>query len=276
MFYITNSDSFKLISIPLTVFIALITILVVEREFFYRYTSYFKILKNTIFIVLITFMILASLVFIFKMDLYYRTTLLFYAFFSFLFLILKRFVLKYYLSYLRTAGMDLKNIMIVGLSYGGASLLKATQDSRMESPKPLSVLSYGTYFSINTALSFFITGIIKYKNKEYKITPHEWGLIVLFYNFIDSIEVNYDTGKIKNILKDRIYDKHDDVKNALQKLESNEKKLLENILEGILDSEIKDMIGLMIKKNKELLEYISPDKWANTIYNKIFVVLKRK
>ena len=29
MFYITNSDSFKLISIPLTIFIALITILVV-------------------------------------------------------------------------------------------------------------------------------------------------------------------------------------------------------------------------------------------------------
>ena len=30
--------------------------------------------------------------------------------------------------------------MIVGLSYGGASLLRATLDDRMQSPKPKSVL----------------------------------------------------------------------------------------------------------------------------------------
>ena len=32
------------------------------------------------------------------------------------------------------------NIMIVGLSYGGASLLRATLDKRMQSPKPKSIL----------------------------------------------------------------------------------------------------------------------------------------
>ena len=58
------------------------------------------------------------------------------------------------------------NIMIVGLSYGGASLLRATLDKRTQSPKPKSVLSYGTYYSIDTALDFFITGIIKYNNIE--------------------------------------------------------------------------------------------------------------
>ena len=53
--------------------------------------------------------------------------------------------------------------MIVGLSYGGASLLRATLDKRMQSPKPKSILYYGTYYSINTALDFFITGTINYK-----------------------------------------------------------------------------------------------------------------
>ena len=80
--------------------------------------------------------------------------------------------------------------MIVGLSYGGAALLRATLDVRMQSPKPKSVLSYGTYYSISTALDFFMTGIIKYNNDTYKITPHEWGLIVLFYNFIDSLHTH--------------------------------------------------------------------------------------
>ena len=98
------------------------------------------------------------------------------------------------------------NIMIIGLSYGGASLLRATLDKRMQSPKPKSILSYGTYYSINTSLDFFTTGSIKYKNKIYSITPHEWGPIVMFYNFIDSIDIPYDKIKIKNILKYRIQD----------------------------------------------------------------------
>ena len=36
------------------------------------------------------------------------------------------------------------NIMVIGLSYGGASLLRATLDSRMQDHKPKSILSYGT------------------------------------------------------------------------------------------------------------------------------------
>ena len=45
-----------------------------------------------------------------------------------------------------------KNIMIAGLSFGGAALIKATQDERMQNPKPKSVLVYGTYFATGTAL----------------------------------------------------------------------------------------------------------------------------
>ena len=50
------------------------------------------------------------------------------------------------------------DIMVIGLSYGGATLLKASLDVRMQKNKPKSYLSYGTYFSINTALNFFLTG----------------------------------------------------------------------------------------------------------------------
>ena len=67
-----------------------------------------------------------------------------------------------------------KNPMVVGLSYGGANLLKASMDGRMQNPKPLSILSYGTYFSIDTALNFFLKGEIKYKNKIHQVTPDEW------------------------------------------------------------------------------------------------------
>ena len=165
------------------------------------------------------------------------------------------------------------NIMIIGLSYGGASLLRATLDKRMQSPKPKSILSYGTYYSINTALDFFITGMIHYKGQTYKITPHEWGPIVMFYNFIHTIDIPYDNIKIQNILKYRIQDKHPEVKIEIDKLEDGkEKQFIQNILDGKLTKEIEQMTKDMANNNRELLEYLSPEKWINSINNKVFIM----
>ena len=166
-----------------------------------------------------------------------------------------------------------QDIMIVGLSYGGASLLRATLDPRMQSPKPKSILSYGTYYSISTALDFFMTGVIKYNNMTYQITPHEWGPIVLFYNFIDTIETTYDKIKLKEILKYRIKDQHEQVKKEIEQLdESKEKQLLENILAGNLTEEMKELVQMMIEKNNDLLSYLSPENWIQKIQDKVFIM----
>ena len=165
------------------------------------------------------------------------------------------------------------DIMIVGLSYGGASLLRATLDPRMQSPKPKSILSYGTYYSISTALDFFMTGYIKYNNQTYKITPHEWGPIVLFYNFIDTIETTYDKTQIKAILKYRIKDDDENVKHEMKKLEEcKEKQLLENILAGNLTEKMKELVQMMIEKNDDLLSYLSPENWIHKIKDKVFIM----
>ena len=52
--------------------------------------------------------------FLFKEVLFYRTTLLFFIFYSYIFLITKRIIIKLFLSTIRIEGMDSKNIMIVG------------------------------------------------------------------------------------------------------------------------------------------------------------------
>jgi len=165
------------------------------------------------------------------------------------------------------------NIMIVGLSYGGASLLRATLDKRMQFPKPKSILSYGTYYSINTALDFFITGSIQHKGETYRIAPHEWGPIVMFYNFIHTIDIPYNNIKIQNILKYRIQDKHKEVDIEIDKLEDDkEKQLIQNILDGKMTKEMQKMIQDMTSNNLELLEYLSPEKWIKSIDNKVFIM----
>ena len=164
------------------------------------------------------------------------------------------------------------NIMIIGLSYGGASLLRATLDERMLNPVPKSILSYGTYFSIDSALDFFISGKINYQNKEYNIKPHEWGLIVMFYNFIDTIETKYNKLKIKKLLQHRIKDEDQLMEECMAQLTDNEKKLVENILSGKLTDDLKVLINQMVGQNKELLTYLSPNSWIDKISNKVFIM----
>jgi len=163
-------------------------------------------------------------------------------------------------------------VMVVGLSYGGANLLKASMDKKMQNPPPKSILSYGTYFSIETALDFFITGKIKYKNKTYLITPHEWGIIVIFYNFLKTINTKYDSTNITLLLKYRIEDKDDLVNDIKDTLSTNDQDLVNKILNGKIDQNIKHLIEEMILKNKELLEYLSPKNWVKNVDTKTFII----
>ena len=142
---------------------------------------------------------------------------------------------------------------------------------KMQIHKPKSYLSYGTYFSINTSLNFLLEGKINYKNKTYNITPHEWGMIVLFYNFIDTIDIDCDVKTIKNILKCRIEDKDNDVKKLLKQLPDKDQNLVNKILNGTINEEIKKLANEIIDTNNELLNYLSPENWAHNIKDKVFV-----
>ena len=164
------------------------------------------------------------------------------------------------------------NVIVVGLSYGGANLLKASMQSGMQKTPPKSILSYGTYFSIETSLDFFLSGNIIYKNKKYLIKPHEWGVIVIFYNFFKTLNTKYDQKKITILLKNRIEDKNDTVEQIKKELDDNSLELVNNILNGNINYQIKELIEEMINVNKELLEYLSPKNWAHSINTKTFII----
>jgi len=177
-----------------------------------------------------------------------------------------------YLEILKHSHINSKNIMVVGMSYGGANLLKSCLDERIKANPPKSILSYGTYFSIDTALNFFLTGKIKYKNKTFHIKPHEWGMIVIFYNFLSSIDTKHDKKTITKLLKYRIEDKFDEVEKIKSTLNLKDAKFVDTILSGKITPHLKQLIEQMLEKNKELLEYLSPNFWAKNIKYKTFVI----
>ena len=82
------------------------------------------------------------------------------------------------------AFVDKANITIIGISFGGSLLLKATLDAKIKSNPPRSMLMYGSCFDLESGLNFLLTGEISNQGVQYKITPHEWGLIVFFQNYL--------------------------------------------------------------------------------------------
>ena len=80
---------------------------------------------------------------------------------------------------------DVKDTKVscMGVSYGGAILLKSSLTGPMLEHPPHSMITYGTIYDVHNSLDFVMTGKINIKGKEVNIKPHEWGLVVCFHNF---------------------------------------------------------------------------------------------
>ena len=58
----------------------------------------------------------------------------------------------------------------------------------------------------------------------------------------------------------------------MKELNDEEHILVNKILKGNVDNELKELIEKMIEKNKDLLEYLSPKIWAHNINIKTFII----
>ena len=169
---------------------------------------------------------------------------------------------------------DIKNTKIscVGMSYGGALLLKSSLSGPMAKHPPHSVVTYGTIYDVQTSLDFVMTGKLIIKGEEVNIKPHEWGVVVCFHNFLPNIDVGYDTTDIQKVLKFRVQDKHEEVDAELEKMEGKNKELLTDILNSRISPEIKRIIDIILKERIDVLNSVSPQLWCMDIKPKVFVM----
>ena len=163
-------------------------------------------------------------------------------------------------------------IAAVGISFGGALLLKASLDERMLKNPPMSILTYGTYCNFETGLQFLTTGEVSINGKIKMIKPHEWGLVILFYNYIQFVELQYDTHSIRKVLKMRINDQHKQVEEKRQKFTGKDLELLNAILDNKITPEIQRIVKLFMEKMKPEFKRISPEFWCNQVKQKVFII----
>ncbi len=163
-------------------------------------------------------------------------------------------------------------VSCMGVSYGGALVLKASLGGYMATNPPHSIITYGTIYDIQTSLDFLISGKIKIKGVEVKIKPHEWGMIVALHNFLPDVDIGYDTKNIQRILKLKVQEKNEDVEKELEALDEREQELMQNILDANVTPEIRRIIDIILKEKIDELNGISPESWAHQVSNKVFIM----
>ena len=109
-----SDESFNFLAMPIIFITWLILFNLIEKKALYRQTSYKKILLNIMLITFVGVTTTISIDFLLKTILFQRSTIVIIGIISFLVLLLKRWTVKAYLSYIREEGLDTKNILIIG------------------------------------------------------------------------------------------------------------------------------------------------------------------
>jgi len=109
-----DENSFHPIMIPLVLVFWHILFQVYDKNHLYRRTNYSSFFVYQLLIVTFGFSILIGISFLFKTELFYRSTILFFSFISFLLLLSKRWGVKFYLENIRRRGRNTRYIMIIG------------------------------------------------------------------------------------------------------------------------------------------------------------------
>jgi exopolysaccharide biosynthesis polyprenyl glycosylphosphotransferase len=183
-FFQINFDNFKVIGFPIIIIIFLLFIKRIERNKLYRFITYYEILFNIVKIIFLSSSSLLFINFLFKINLFYRSTFIFFILVIFVLLIMKRILIKKYLSYIRFNGKDLKNILIYG-----------------NNEKTLKLIEY---FNNHLEFGLKIKYIISPDNSSYvshdKIKILEEGKlkIVILKESIDEVFFTIPTNKIIN------------------------------------------------------------------------------
>ena len=86
-------------------------------------------------------------------------------------------------------------------------MLKASLELKKVIDPNQILMTYGTFFDAKAILDFLLTGKIEDNEKQFFVKPHEWGLIVIFKNYLKNLDLEWDIEGVQNVLELQIEEK---------------------------------------------------------------------
>ena len=163
-------------------------------------------------------------------------------------------------------------INLAGVSFGGVIVLKACLDSFLIKNKPKSILVFGTSYDVGTSMEFMFSGKIDDNGRALDIKPDPWSIIVLFHNYLNEINIGYETKEVAKGISYFIHQKNKKLEELIKRLHGPEKHLINDIIELNISDEIKRIMDIILKDCSDQLEFFSPKFWCGDITNNIFIL----
>ena len=98
------------------------------------------------------------------------------------------------------------------------------------------------------------------------------GAVVLFYNYLLSVEDNEINRLLIQILKLRIEDKFEQANEIIETLPNEEKEFISDILDANMSDKVIQYSQIILENNRDLFLSLSPKYWYSMILNKVYVI----
>ena len=168
--------------------------------------------------------------------------------------------------------VEAQQTAMVGISYGGGMMLKALIKIKEQLTMPKTIMTYGTYSDAESTIKFLLTGEIKMNGEIHHIPPHEWGLIVIFHNFLKNLDLEWDTARVQNVIQLHIQEKFDEQDHQMAGLPPDQNQIVQSIISGKASPAVKDLAWEIISNEQDTFKTLSPKQWCNDINQKIFIL----
>lgn len=151
---------------------------------------------------------------------------------------------------------SLRNTGLLGISYGGGPVLVAASRKDVKD-KIHFVVSIGGYFNLLHAMEYSVTG----KHREGWTAPppaHQWGRMIFALNHLEYLAPPTDEPLLRQILILHLNLKEQEAKEYELALSSHGKEFLEEVLNGLSDSEM-NRFKKMVELHAEVSKQLSPE-----------------
>lgn len=159
-------------------------------------------------------------------------------------------------------------VLVAGFSFAGGLLLKVCTDPQIN---PVAIICYGSYYDLESALRYFLTGDARFGEVSLKITPHEYARAVFFWNYLDQMELDLDVDRLRECMYRFICDRQDEARAMADSLGERERAFAKMAFE----TDDKEGIGVaeqMLPRVRDQLQSISPKYFADHLSAPVFLV----
>lgn len=151
---------------------------------------------------------------------------------------------------------SLRNTGLLGISYGGGPVLVAASRKEVKD-KIQFIVCIGGYFNLLHAMEYSVTG----KHRKGWTSPppaHQWGRMIFALNHLEYLAPPTDAPLLHQILMLHLNLKEQEAKEYEQGLSSHGKEFLNEVLNGLSDSEM-HRFRKMLEIHEEVSQDLSPE-----------------